>query len=107
MQLGNCMRCDAVACRGAIVYANAVTTVSPTYAGEVVSGGAAGWLRSTFARPELSSKFKGILNGIDTEEWDPAADPLLPANFDADQPEGKALLPSKCPEPAASIPFKN
>ncbi|GLC45319.1 hypothetical protein PLESTB_000309300 [Pleodorina starrii] len=77
--------------KGGIVYSNAVTTVSPTYANEVLNGGAAGWLRSTFARPELRSKFHGILNGIDTEEWDPATDPLLPANYDAERPQGKAL----------------
>ncbi|KAG2494247.1 hypothetical protein HYH03_007602 [Edaphochlamys debaryana] len=77
--------------KGGIVYANAVTTVSPTYAREVMTGGAAGWLRNTFARPELSDKFYGILNGIDTEEWNPATDPLLAANFDADRPAGKAL----------------
>ncbi|KXZ52394.1 hypothetical protein GPECTOR_9g438 [Gonium pectorale] len=76
--------------RGGIVYSNAVTTVSPTYAQEVLDGGAAGWLRSTFARPELRSKFHGILNGIDYSEWDPASDPLLPANFDAERPAGKA-----------------
>ncbi|PNW71709.1 hypothetical protein CHLRE_16g665800v5 [Chlamydomonas reinhardtii] len=77
--------------KGGIVYCNAVTTVSPTYANEVLNGGAAGWLRSTFARPELRSKFHGILNGIDCEEWNPATDALLPANFDADRPAGKAL----------------
>ncbi|GFR45978.1 hypothetical protein Agub_g7450, partial [Astrephomene gubernaculifera] len=76
--------------KGGIVYSNAVTTVSPTYAREVLEGGAAGWLRSTLARPELRSKFQGILNGIDTAEWDPAADPHLPACYDADRPAGKA-----------------
>ncbi len=35
------------------MYSNAVTTVSPTYANEVLNGGAAGWLRETFARPEV------------------------------------------------------
>lgn len=41
--------------------------------------------------PQLRSKFHGILNGIDCEEWNPATDALLPANFDADRPAGKAL----------------
>lgn len=50
-----------------------------------------GWLRNTLGRPEVRAKFVGILNGIDNVEWDPAADPLLPANYSAAQPGGKAL----------------
>lgn len=46
-----------------MVYSNAVTTVSPTYANEVLNGGAAGWLRSTLLRPEIKSKVgcRGLL----------------------------------------------
>ena len=44
--------------QGGIVYSNAVTTVSPTYAREALDGGAAGWLRSTLARPEVRAKFQ-------------------------------------------------
>ena len=40
------------------MYSNVVTTVSPTYAREALEGGAAGWLRATLAKPEVSSKFK-------------------------------------------------
>lgn len=65
--------------------------MSPSYAKDVLDGGAAGWLRTTLARPDVRTKFKGILNGIDTAEWDPASDPHLPANFTPDTPEGKAL----------------
>ena len=39
----------------------------------------------------MAAKYSGVLNGIDAEAWDPAADPLLPANFDAASPGGKAL----------------
>ncbi|CAK0748133.1 hypothetical protein CVIRNUC_001816 [Coccomyxa viridis] len=77
--------------KGGIVYSNVVTTVSPTYAKEALEGGAAGWLRATLAKPEVSSKFKGVLNGIDTALWDPAKDPLIAAPFSADQLDGKAL----------------
>ncbi|CAL5218983.1 g738 [Coccomyxa viridis] len=77
--------------KGGIVYSNIVTTVSPTYASEALTGSAAGWLRATLAKPEVRSKFKGVLNGIDTALWDPAKDPLLAAPFTADQLDGKSL----------------
>lgn len=77
--------------KGGIVYASVVTTVSPTYAAETLTGGAAGWLQSTLARPEVAAKYWGVLNGIDTQAWDPAADPDLPAPFSAAAPAGKAL----------------
>ncbi|KAG1664077.1 hypothetical protein FOA52_011434 [Chlamydomonas sp. UWO 241] len=77
--------------KGGIVYSNAVTTVSPTYAREVATGGAAGFLRPIFEKPDIAAKFFGILNGIDAEEWDPATDPLLAANYSAVVPGGKAL----------------
>ncbi|GMH38139.1 hypothetical protein BSKO_06023 [Bryopsis sp. KO-2023] len=76
--------------KGGIVYSSAVTTVSPTYADEILSGGAAGWLRGTLAKSEIRSKFKGVLNGIDTDEWHPALDPVLPVNFNSKSPQGKA-----------------
>ena len=77
--------------KGGVVYASAVTTVSPTYAAETLTGGAAGWLRSTLAKPEVAAKYWGVLNGIDTEAWDPATDASLPACFSAAHPGGKAL----------------
>uniref|UniRef100_A0A7R9YVB8 Starch synthase, chloroplastic/amyloplastic n=1 Tax=Chlamydomonas euryale TaxID=1486919 RepID=A0A7R9YVB8_9CHLO len=77
--------------KGGIVFSNAVTTVSPTYAAEVKSGGAAGWLKGLFEKPEVKQKFFGILNGIDAQEWDPATDTLLAANYSAAAPVGKRL----------------
>lgn len=47
-----------VSVQGGIIFSNAVTTVSPTYAREALEGGAAGWLRATLAKPEVRSKFK-------------------------------------------------
>ncbi|KAL4430366.1 hypothetical protein ABPG77_002172 [Micractinium sp. CCAP 211/92] len=77
--------------KGGIVYSNAVTTVSPMYAHETLQGGAAGWLRSTLAAPDVQAKYSGVLNGIDTVFWDPANDPFLAACYDAAHQEGKAL----------------
>jgi starch synthase len=68
--------------KGGIVFADQVTTVSPTYAREVQTAehgaGLDGVLRA------VSIKFHGILNGIDAEEWNPATDPLLAGHYDAD-----------------------
>lgn len=77
--------------KGGIRYSNAITTVSPTYANEVINGGAAGWLRGLFNTPDIKAKFSGVLNGIDTEEWDPSMDSMIPATFSPDFPMGKAL----------------
>ncbi len=77
--------------KGGIIYSSAVTTVSPTYAKETLTGGGAGFLQSTLARPEVASKYVGILNGIDSLTWNPATDPFLPACFSSRVPEGKAL----------------
>ena len=67
--------------------ADAITTVSPTYAEEIMrpeyGNGLDGVIR---ARRDA---LVGILNGIDHDEWNPAADPLLPAPFDAEHLEGK------------------
>lgn len=72
--------------KGGIVYSNAVTTVSPTYANETLCSG---WLASTLLR--YRDKYVGILNGIDTVLWDPSRDPYLPANFEATNVEGKKI----------------
>ncbi len=61
--------------------ADAITTVSPTYAGEICSVEFGMGLEGiVLAR---SNRVHGILNGIDTAEWNPATDPHLPANFTA------------------------
>lgn len=67
--------------KGGIIFADQTTTVSPNYAQEVKTpvhgAGLDGVLRL------LAYKFHGVLNGIDVDEWNPATDPLIPANFDA------------------------
>ena len=75
--------------KGGIECANAVTTVSPTYAQEILDPWYAYGLD-----PILNArkwKLQGILNGIDTVLNDPGADPNLPANYTAEDIANKAV----------------
>ncbi|XP_015166940.1 probable starch synthase 4, chloroplastic/amyloplastic isoform X2 [Solanum tuberosum] len=72
--------------KGGIVYSNAIVTVSPTYLKETLCSG---WLSGALMRNR--DKYSGILNGIDTEMWNPATDIYLPAKFDASKTEGKRI----------------
>jgi starch synthase len=73
--------------KGAIVCADKLTTVSPSYAGEIQIDG--GYKLEPIIR-ENSYKLTGIINGIDTNLYDPATDPLLEKNYTADALDGKA-----------------
>ena len=65
-----------------IVFATRVTTVSPTYAREIQTPDFGCGLDELLAHRQ--DNLTGILNGIDGDEWNPATDPLLPENYDAD-----------------------
>jgi starch synthase len=75
--------------KGGIIAADQVTTVSPTYAREIQTpahgAGLDGVLRT------LSFKLTGIVNGIDTDEWDPATDPHIASHFARGRLSGKSL----------------
>ena len=75
--------------KGAIVCADAVTTVSPQYARELqteyYSHGLYHILRL------YREKLFGIINGIDTTYYNPETDPALPKNYSANDPSGKAV----------------
>ncbi|XP_052180504.1 probable starch synthase 4, chloroplastic/amyloplastic isoform X2 [Diospyros lotus] len=74
--------------KGAVVYSNIVTTVSPTYALEVQTAEGGRGLHLTLN--SHSKKFIGILNGIDTEAWNPATDTFLKVQYSAHDLQGKA-----------------
>ncbi|OAY75564.1 putative starch synthase 4, chloroplastic/amyloplastic [Ananas comosus] len=74
--------------KGAIVYSNIVTTVSPTYAQEVRSAEGGRGLNDTLKFH--ARKFVGILNGIDTDTWNPSSDSFVRVQYNADDLQGKA-----------------
>lgn len=93
------LRCDACSINymlGALHYADAITTVSPTYANEIQTPefgeGLDGVLR------ERSYALQGILNGIDVAAFDPATDKRIAANYTIDDRSGKAVCKAKLQE---------
>ncbi len=93
------LRCDACSINymlGALRYADAITTVSPTYANEIQTPefgeGLDGVLR------ERSYALQGILNGIDVAGFDPATDKRIAANYTIDDRSGKAVCKAKLQE---------
>jgi len=73
--------------KGGLVLADAIVAVSPTYAREITTPGG-GYGHDALLR-ERGDRLVGILNGIDTEVWDPATDRAIAAPFDAKDPSGK------------------
>ncbi|HEU5340478.1 glycogen synthase GlgA [Edaphobacter sp.] len=73
--------------KGGIVYADAITTVSRTYAEEIKTAEFGNGLEGTLQR--RSGDLFGILNGVDYEEWDPSVDPHIAAHYSAEKLEGK------------------
>jgi len=64
-----------------VLYADLLTTVSPTYAEEILGSEYGMGLQDLLQQRRNS--LVGILNGVDYEEWDPRTDPLIPQTYDA------------------------
>jgi starch synthase len=75
-----------------LVFADAVTTVSPTYASEVL--GPEGGMGMDGILRDLGDRFSGILNGADYGAWDPSIDTWLPARYDRANLSGKSVCRS-------------
>ncbi len=73
--------------KGGLVFADRVVTVSPNHARELRTPDGGFGLQEVFSW--LGPRFRGILNGIDQDVWDPAADPQIPVGFTRDDPAGK------------------
>jgi starch synthase len=74
--------------KGGLLFADRITTVSPTYAAEIRTP-ADGMALDGLLRGR-GAAVSGILNGIDTEVWNPATDTLLPAPYDAKRLKARA-----------------
>jgi starch synthase len=89
--------------KAALAHATLITTVSPTYAREIQTPAYGDGLDGVL-RGRAGDLF-GIVNGIDPEEWNPAADPHLPARFDASDLRGKAVCKAEL-QKEAGLPVR-
>ncbi|HZL72203.1 MAG TPA: glycogen synthase GlgA [Planctomycetota bacterium] len=74
--------------KGGIVFADALTTVSPTYAKEILTPEMGCGLDGVLQ--DRADKLHGILNGVDVREWSPENDRHLPATYSATHLKGKS-----------------
>jgi len=73
--------------KAGILYSDRVTTVSPTYAREILTPAFGHGMDGLVAT--RGADLLGIMNGIDADVWNPANDPHLPRNYSLDDPSGK------------------
>ncbi|MCB1851025.1 MAG: glycogen synthase GlgA [Gammaproteobacteria bacterium] len=67
--------------KGGLAFADWITTVSPTYAQEILTSALGYGLEGLLQH--RSERLEGVLNGIDYSVWDPASDPAIPQHYDA------------------------
>jgi starch synthase len=89
--------------KAALYHSTVLSTVSPTYAREIQTGAYGFGLDGVLA--SRSADLFGILNGIDTDVWNPATDPAIAARYDADDLAGKAVCKSALQE-EAGLPLR-
>ena len=71
-----------------VIFADVITTVSPTYAAEIQTPEFGEGLDPLLR--DRNERLFGILNGLDNDAWNPATDAVLPANFSSEDIAGKA-----------------
>ncbi|MEH6451550.1 MAG: glycogen synthase GlgA [Psychromonas sp.] len=77
--------------KAGVMTSDMVSTVSPTYAEEILSPEYGFGLEHPLQHRAVQGKLRGILNGIDVLEWNPETDKLLPYNFSQNDLSGKVL----------------
>jgi starch synthase len=76
--------------KAGLVFADKLTTVSPTYAKEIVSSSQTGAGLEGLLR-HRASDLTGIMNGVDYDRWSPATDPLIEQRYSPQDLSGKAI----------------
>jgi starch synthase len=89
--------------KGGILYADLITTVSPTYAAEMQTPELGCGLDAVMR--EQAHKLRGILNGADYATWNPAGDKLLPKTYKASSLAGKKACKAELLERLGLAPF--
>lgn len=89
--------------KGGILTSTALNTVSPTYACEIRTPQYGFGLEKII--DDHSQKLQGILNGIDTDYWNPKSDPHIPHHYDAYNFAQKVLNKSALPLPPSEKPL--
>jgi starch synthase len=82
--------------KGALLFSDWLTTVSPTYAREIQTPEFGCGLHGVIAA--RAGRLTGILNGIDADGWNPATDPLIPTHYDRRKLDGKAVCKRRLQE---------
>ncbi|MEM9445330.1 MAG: glycogen synthase GlgA [Verrucomicrobiota bacterium] len=82
--------------KGGLVCADAITTVSPTYANEILTPAKGCGLDGVLKK--YKHKLRGITNGMDNETWNPETDPHIPENYSTKHMKGKALCKRRLQE---------
>lgn len=77
--------------KAGLIFADHITTVSPTYAQEICGSEFGYGLEGLLALRAQQGRLSGVLNGIDTQIWDPAKDTLLTKNYSLKTIRNKAL----------------
>ena len=90
-----------------VLYADKINAVSPNYASELLTHLGAHGMASIFQ--QRAADLRGILNGCDYQDWDPAFDDFLPATYDVDNLAGKRVckqtLQQETGLPVADLPI--
>jgi len=91
--------------KAGILTADMVNTVSPTYAHEIMRPEYGFTLEGALHHVNYRRKLRGILNGMDINEWNPATDRFIPVNYDKDNMAGKKVC-KQALQKEAGLPLK-